>query len=405
MSSVVRNRKKGDNTNAPKKEAVAAVEKKEVPPAAQNKEVSAREAKKRTWITRTWTTLLMVGAFFGIVYLGHFACVALVVALMTAVFKELEHVFLIAKPELSASHSIRGVSWSLYFVTVYLVLGRIFLATFPEQLFALGEPVRVLARYHYLICFCAYSLIFVAFVLTLEAGKYKKQIKQYAWTHLLVVYVVVQTSFWVSNIFRGLYWFLFPASLVIVNDVFAFVFGSLLGRTPLIKLSPKKTWEGFIGGAFSTFLWAVGFGALLMRFPWLTCPKTDLYSWEVAPCAADPAFVPRTFAAFGHELVAPPVLVYSIPLAAFASFIAPFGGFFASGIKRAFSIKDFANIIPGHGGITDRMDCQFIMGMFTYLFINAFVLKPSTSPYVASFLEMDKATQLEVFNKIKDLVQ
>ena len=398
MSSELRNRKKGGNTKAAKETVPA----KEEAPVSKE---AAREAKKRTWITRTWTTLVMVGAFFGIVYLGHFACIALVVALLTAAFKELEHVFLIAKPELAGSHSIKGVSWSLYFLTLYLVLGRIFLATFPEQLFALGEPVRVLARHHYLICFCAYSLIFVAFVLTLEAGKYKKQIQQYAWTHLIAVYVVAQTSFWVSNILSGLYWFLFPASLVIVNDVFAFVFGSLLGRTPLIKLSPKKTWEGFIGGAFSTFLWAVGFGALLMRFPWLTCPKTDLYSWEVAPCAADPAFTPRAFAAFGHELVAPPVLVYSIPLAAFASFVAPFGGFFASGVKRAFNIKDFANIIPGHGGITDRMDCQFIMGMFTYLFINAFVLKPSVSPYVASFLEMDKNTQLEVFNKIKDLVQ
>lgn len=41
----------------------------------------------------------------------------------------------------------------------------------------------------------------------------------------------------------------------------------------------------------------------------------------------------------------------------FASLIGPFGGFFASGMKRALNIKDFANIIPGHGGMTDRMDC------------------------------------------------
>ena len=45
-------------------------------------------------------------------------------------------------------------------------------------------------------------------------------------------------------------------------------------------------------------------------------------------------------------------------LAAFASIIAPFGGFFASGFKRGFKIKDFGDSIPGHGGMTDRMDCQ-----------------------------------------------
>ena len=48
-------------------------------------------------------------------------------------------------------------------------------------------------------------------------------------------------------------------------------------------------------------------------------------------------------------------------LACFASLVAPFGGFFASGFKRAFDIKDFGQSIPGHGGMTDRMDCQCVL--------------------------------------------
>jgi CDP-diglyceride synthetase len=47
-------------------------------------------------------------------------------------------------------------------------------------------------------------------------------------------------------------------------------------------------------------------------------------------------------------------------MAFFASLVAPFGGFFASGFKRAFNIKDFGDSIPGHGGMTDRMDCQYV---------------------------------------------
>jgi len=58
----------------------------------------------------------------------------------------------------------------------------------------------------------------------------------------------------------------------------------------------------------------------------------------------------------------------------FASLISPFGGFFASGFKRAIKVKDFADIIPGHGGITDRMDCQILMGMFAYLYVHQIVL-------------------------------
>lgn len=79
-------------------------------------------------------------------------------------------------------------------------------------------------------------------------------------------------------------------------------------------------------------------------------------------------------------------------MATFASLVAPFGGFFASGFKRAFNIKDFGDSIPGHGGMTDRMDCQcvlpayqlresidsflvarFLMGMFSYVYYSSLV--------------------------------
>ena len=59
--------------------------------------------------------------------------------------------------------------------------------------------------------------------------------------------------------------------------------------------------------------------------------------------------------------------------ASFASLIAPFGGFFASGLKRTFKVKDFGESIPGHGGITDRMDCQFIMGFFAFMYYQSFI--------------------------------
>lgn len=62
-----------------------------------------------------------------------------------------------------------------------------------------------------------------------------------------------------------------------------------------------------------------------------------------------------------------------LAMATFASLVAPFGGFFASGLKRTFKIKDFGDLVPGHGGMTDRMDCQFIMGFFAYVYFQSFV--------------------------------
>ncbi len=52
-----------------------------------------------------------------------------------------------------------------------------------------------------------------------------------------------------------------PCLMVIMNDIFAYIFGIKYGKTQLIELSPKKTWEGFIGGAFSSI-----FGAVFVRF-------------------------------------------------------------------------------------------------------------------------------------------
>ena len=57
-----------------------------------------------------------------------------------------------------------------------------------------------------------------------------------------------------------IYRLLVPVSMIICNDIMAYMFGFFFGKTPLIQLSPKKTWEGFIGGAIST----VFFGFLVL---------------------------------------------------------------------------------------------------------------------------------------------
>lgn len=58
-------------------------------------------------------------------------------------------------------------------------------------------------------------------------------------------------------------WFVLPAMLVVINDIFAYLFGYFFGKHQLIALSPKKTWEGYIGGAISTCLFSVIVNILL----------------------------------------------------------------------------------------------------------------------------------------------
>jgi phosphatidate cytidylyltransferase len=61
----------------------------------------------------------------------------------------------------------------------------------------------------------------------------------------------------------------------------------------------------------------------------------------------------------------------SLAVALFCSTVAPLGGFLASAVKRAFNKKDFSNLIAGHGGLVDRLDCQLITAPFVYLLLNA----------------------------------
>jgi phosphatidate cytidylyltransferase len=60
--------------------------------------------------------------------------------------------------------------------------------------------------------------------------------------------------------------------------------------------------------------------------------------------------------------------LHTMTLGLFSSLLAPMGGLFASGFKRAIKTKDFADLIPGHGGITDRMDCQILMVIYLIMF-------------------------------------
>lgn len=155
--------------------------------------------------------------------------------------------------------------------------------------------------------------------------------------------------------------------------------GFFFGKTPLIQLSPKKTWEGFLGAFASSLIWAFFFSRYLSQFEYMICPMNN------PVCIPNPVFYPYTQKLYALDLIlqmfgykAPtvsllPIQYHALIMATFASLIAPFGGFFASGMKRAFKIKDFGDSIPGHGGVTDRMDCQLMMGLFSYMYFQSFI--------------------------------
>ncbi|MBA0695272.1 hypothetical protein Goari_001905 [Gossypium aridum] len=156
----------------------------------------------------------------------------------------------------------RLLNWHFFVTAMLFVYGRLLsqplVNTITSDKF-LYQFVCSLIKYHMAICYFSYIAGFIWFILTLKKKMYKYQFGQYAWTHMILIVVFTQSSFTVANIFEGIFWFLLPASLIIINDIFAYIIGFFFGRTPLIKLSPKKTWEGFIGASVTTIISAFVF--------------------------------------------------------------------------------------------------------------------------------------------------
>lgn len=121
-----------------------------------------------------------------------------------------------------------------------------------------------------------------------------------------------------SDHFAGAWWLLFVMFLVWGADSGAYMFGRLFGKHKLApKVSPGKTWEGFLGGLV---------------------------------CSAVIAWV---FATFAPLTIATSTLIICAVIAALASVL---GDLTESMFKREAGIKDSGNLIPGHGGILDRID-------------------------------------------------
>ena len=110
----------------------------------------------------------------------------------------------------------------------------------------------------------------------------------------------------------------------------AYVVGSLIGKTPLSKISPKKTWEGTVGGIILTI---------------------------IVICLL--AYVAKRISIADAGI-----------LSAVAAITGTFGDLFESKLKRMAGVKDSGSIMPGHGGFLDRFDSLLFASVFVWLCVS-----------------------------------
>lgn len=126
-----------------------------------------------------------------------------------------------------------------------------------------------------------------------------------------------------TNYYTGAISLLYIISLVVAVDSGSYFFGKLLGKHPLItKISPGKTWEGIVGGLLTS---ALIYCLFSMNFLSLQLP---------------------------FKIMSIPILIVSI-ISVLASIL---GDLTESMLKREAGIKESSNLVPGHGGVLDRID-------------------------------------------------
>jgi len=137
----------------------------------------------------------------------------------------------------------------------------------------------------------------------------------------------------INNTNEIIYHKLIPCSIIFsiwINDTMAYIVGSLIGKTPLSKISPKKTWEGTLGGIIlATFV-------------------AGVIAWQFD---------------FNIQKI--------VIIAGIASVAGTFGDLLESKLKRMAGVKDSGNIMPGHGGFLDRFDSLLlaIPAVWLYVFL------------------------------------
>lgn len=122
-------------------------------------------------------------------------------------------------------------------------------------------------------------------------------------------------------------------ALIWINDTMAYIVGSFIGKTPFSEISPKKTWEGTIGGGLITLLVAAIWGAY--------APFYHLVDWVV--------------------------------LGLCAAIAGTLGDLFESKLKRLAGVKDSGSFMPGHGGALDRFDSLLFAAPFAFVYVYLFM--------------------------------
>ncbi len=152
----------------------------------------------------------------------------------------------------------------------------------------------------------------------------------------ILLMIDLRLFFFRENIIHEDFLLVIPCAIILsiwINDTMAYIVGSLIGKTPLSRISPKKTWEGTIGGVI------------------LCITIIALIAWS------NRLFIVKDW----------------ITIAALCAVFGTLGDLLQSKLKRMAKVKDSGKLLPGHGGFLDRFDSLLVATPFVWLYVYNFM--------------------------------
>ena len=203
-----------------------------------------------------------------------------------------------------------------------------------SELLALAISFIKIPFYNEILAVC-FPIAVIAFLLLMKVfGKYTLD-KWYKIFPIALMIPLFYNSFTVLRFLdNGLYYLALFALVCMISDTGAYFVGRAIGKHKLAKtVSPKKTIEGSIGGMVSAMV-VIVVAAIIVD--------------NVTPLSVNYVFL----------------VIYTL----IASVIEQIGDLSMSVIKRVVGVKDYSNLMPGHGGILDRFDSYMFAAPFTLIF-------------------------------------
>lgn len=269
-----------------------------------------KQEKKKSFFVRLGSTIAMFAIGGGALWLGGWVLALLLVVISLMGIFELLRVFQLEKSPMAVIAYIFVVLYDLLLYLHWSVIVPVF-------------------------------ILYLLLLLTVYVIRFPKyDIKQMACSFFPFFYVAVSLGYiyMLRSMEQGGLFVVLVLLCSCGNDIFAYLVGILIGKHQMFpKLSPKKSVEGFVGGIVGAALCGCVYGLVFGRYANYGDYNYPLLFALICGIGALPAVV---------------------------------GDLAASAIKRNYGIKDYSNLIPGHGGIMDRFDSMIFTAPIVYYMVD-----------------------------------